>query len=108
MSSAISAPPMSVATAYHEGATRMVAWTTKLNLAMALRDSWEFLDHAAYPEGSAARAAKAFELVTQTVCSPIFATPSRSNLAPSAAYKRGLLVFLGATSQRFPLLAMKR
>ena len=99
---------MSVAAAYHERASRMLAWTTKLNLAIALRDTWEFLDPVAYPEGSAARAAKAFYLVTQTVRSPSLATPSRSNLAPSAAYKRGLLVFRGPTSQRFPLLAMKR
>ena len=99
---------MSVAAAYRERASRMLAWTTKLNLAVALRDTWEFLDPVAYPEGSAARAAKAFELVTQTVCSLIFATPSRSNLAPSVAYKRGLLVFLGAISPRFPLLVMKR
>ena len=67
MSSSTSAPPMSVATAYRERATRMLAWTTKLNLAVALRDSWELLDRAAYPEGSAARAVKAMELVTQTV-----------------------------------------
>ena len=72
MSSATSAPPMSVAAAYRERATRMQAWTTKLNLAVALRDSWEFLDRAAYPEGSAARAAKAMELVTQTVRSLFF------------------------------------
>ena len=61
---------MSVATAYRERATRMLAWTTKLNLAVALRDSWEFLDPAAYPEGSAVRAAKAMELVSQTVRIP--------------------------------------
>ena len=58
---------MSVAAAYCERATRMLAWTTKLNLAVALRDSWEFLDVTTYPEGSTARAAKAMELVTQTV-----------------------------------------
>ena len=49
---------MSVAAAYRERASRMLAWTTKLNLAIALRDTWEFLDPVAYPEGSAARAAK--------------------------------------------------
>ena len=58
---------MSVTATYRERATQMLAWTTKLNLALALRDSWEFLDPATYPEGSAARAAKAMELVTQTV-----------------------------------------
>ena len=56
---------MSVAAAYRERASRMLAWTTKLNLAIALRDTWEFLDPVAYPEGSAARAAKALELVTR-------------------------------------------
>ena len=70
---------MSVAAAYRERASRMLAWTTKLNLAVALRDTWEFLDPVAYPEGSAARATKAFELVTQTVSGYIFATPSRSD-----------------------------
>ena len=44
---------MSVAAAYRERASRMLAWTTKLNLAVALRDTWEFLDPATYPEGSA-------------------------------------------------------
>ena len=58
---------MSVAAAYCERATRMQAWTTKLKLALALRDSWEFLDLSTYPEGSTAHAAKAMELVTQTV-----------------------------------------
>ena len=77
MSSATSAPPMSVAAAYRERATRMQSWTTKLNLAVALRDSWEFLDRATYPEGSAARAAKAMELVTQTVCS-LFELPDHN------------------------------
>ena len=67
MSSSTSAPPMSVAAAYRERAMRMLALTTKLNLAVALRDSWELLDRAAYPEGSTACAAKAMELVTQTV-----------------------------------------
>ena len=99
---------MSVAAAYRERASRMLAWTTKLNLAVALRDTWEFLDPVAYPEGSAARAAKALELVTQTVRSRIFAYPSLSNLAPSAAYKRGFLAFLGAISPCFPLRVMKR
>ena len=99
---------MSVAAAYRERASRMLAWTTKLNLAVALRDTWEFLDPIAYPEGSAARAAKAFDLVTQTVRSPSLVTPSRSNLVPSAAYKRGLLVSLGPISPLFLLRAMKR
>ena len=49
----------------------MLAWTTKLNLALALRDSWEFLNPVTYPEGSTVRAAKAMELVTQTVRSHI-------------------------------------
>ena len=58
---------MSVAAAYRERASRMMSWTTKLNLALALRDSWENLDPTMYPEGSAVRAAKAMELMTQTV-----------------------------------------
>ena len=70
---------MSVAAAYRERASRMLAWTTKLNLAVALRDTWEFLVPVTYPVGSAARATKAFELVTQTVCGHIYATPSRSD-----------------------------
>ena len=61
---------MSVAAAYRERAARMLTWTTKLNLAVALRDSWEFLVPTTYPEGSAARAAKAMEVVTQTVRIP--------------------------------------
>ena len=77
MSSSTSALPMSVAAAYCDRATQMLAWTTKLNLALALRNSWEFLDRATYPEGSAARAAKAMELVTQTVCS-LFVLPDHS------------------------------
>ena len=99
---------MSVAAAYRERASRMLAWTTKLNLAIALRDTWEFLDPVAYPEGSAARAAKALELVTQTVRSRIFTYPSPSNLAPSVAYKRGFLVSLRAISPPFPPRVMKR
>ena len=99
---------MSVAAAYRERASWMLAWTTKLNLAIALRDTWEFLDPVAYPEGSAARAAKVLELVTQTVRSRIFTYPSPSNLAPSVAYKRGFLVSLGAISPRSPLLVTRR
>ena len=74
MSSSTTAPPMSVAAAYRERAARMQSWTTKLNLAVALRDSWEVLDPTTYPEGSAARAAKAMELVTQTVRSLLLLT----------------------------------
>ena len=58
---------MSVAAAYRERASRMMSWTTKLNLALALRDSWESLDPTMYPDGSTVRAAKAMELMTQTV-----------------------------------------
>ena len=67
MSSTTSAPSLSVATMYRERAARMLSWMTKLNLALALCDSWELLDPKFYPKGSAARAAKAMELVTQTV-----------------------------------------
>ena len=52
---------------YCERAAHMSSWMTKLNLALALRDSWELLDPKLYPKGSEARAAKAMELVTQMV-----------------------------------------
>ena len=65
---------MSVAAAYRDRATQMLAWTTKLNLALALRNSWEFLDPVMYPEGSAVRATKVMELVTQTVRSQVLLT----------------------------------
>ena len=52
---------------YRERAARLASWTTKLHLALSLRDQWEVLDPRQYPLGSAVRAAKAMELVTQTV-----------------------------------------
>ena len=59
--------PSERAAIYRERAACMSLWNTKLSLAVALRDSWELLDPAQYPENSAARAEKAMELVTQTV-----------------------------------------
>ena len=45
----------------------MASWNAKLSLAVAMRDAWANLDLGRYPVGSASRAAKAMELVTQTV-----------------------------------------
>ena len=53
------------ATFYCERAAHMALWNTKLNLAVALRDTWELLDPQQFPTDSAARAEKAMELVTQ-------------------------------------------
>ena len=55
---------------YWERAARMALWTTKLNLAIMLRETWELLDPQQYPADSAARAEKAMELVTKVVSTP--------------------------------------
>ena len=44
-----------------------MSWNAKLSLVVAMRDAWANLDLGRYPVGSASRAAKAMELVTQTV-----------------------------------------
>ena len=68
MSSSTAAPSSSIADMYRERASRLALWTTKLHLALSLCDQWEVLDPKQYPLGSAVRAAKAMELVLQTVC----------------------------------------
>ena len=45
----------------------MVSWNAKLSLVVAMHDAWADLDLGNYPVDSAPRAAKAMELVTQTV-----------------------------------------
>ena len=62
-----SALSSSVADMYRERAACLLSWMTKLHLALALRDQWEVLDPKQYPLDSATRAAKAMELVAQTV-----------------------------------------
>ena len=65
--SSTATPTSSVADLYRECAARLSLWTTKLHLALSLCDQWEVLDPKQYPLNSAVRAAKAMELVTQTV-----------------------------------------
>lgn len=67
MSSSLNTFPSSIAAVFRERATGMTTWMVKLALAVELRDAWEALNPAEYPEGSAARAAKAMELVTHMV-----------------------------------------
>ena len=45
----------------------MASWNAKLSLAVAMRDAWANMDLEKFPVGSASRAEKAMELVTQTV-----------------------------------------
>ena len=54
----------------------MASWNAKLSLAVAMRDAWANLDLGRYPVGSASRAAKAMELVTQTVRGILFSFTS--------------------------------
>ena len=67
MTSSLNMFPSSIAAVFRERATRMTTWMAKLELAVELCDTWEALNPTEYFEGSAARAAKAMELVTHTV-----------------------------------------
>ena len=76
---------------YRERAARLSLWTTKLHLALSLRDQWEVLDPKKYPLGSAVRAAKAMELVSQTVSSPAPSVMNTPVLMPSSDTPPGLV-----------------
>ena len=81
-----STPQPSLAAVYRERAACMASWNAKLSLATAMRDAWANLDLEKYPVGSASRAAKAMELVTQTVrdVPSLFLLSSANSIPPES------------------------